>query len=80
MKRQLESRDMTGLSLFADILEFWWPRIIEASSSIEERDTSSKADAFLGGQADLIEVRMEPGMLKGKILIIVTIEGLQYRG
>jgi hypothetical protein len=80
LERRLESVKTMVVSLSADMPESWWPYIIEASGFMDESDTTSKTDALPGGVTDPIEVRMEPGMWQDKISIIVTIEGLQYRG
>lgn len=80
LESHLESVKNTAVSLTTAMPESWWPDVIAASGFMDGSDTVSKTDAYRGGTSHPVEVRMRPGMWEDKISIIVTIEGLQYRG
>ncbi|KAF3046342.1 hypothetical protein E8E12_002991 [Didymella heteroderae] len=80
LEGHLESVKNAAVNLTADMPESWWPGVIEASGFMDGSDTISRTDAYRGGVSHPVEVRMGPGMWEDKISIIVTIEGLQYRG
>lgn len=80
LEAHLESVKNTAVSLTADMPESWWPGMTTASGFMEGSDIVFKSDAYRGGDSHPVEVRMRPSMWEDKISIIVTIEGLQYRG